>query len=40
MRYFDTRGLADRPRTFTEAVLDGIAPGGGLFIPERLPQLS
>jgi len=40
MRYHDTRGLADRPRTFTEAVLDGIAPGGGLFIPERLPELS
>ena len=40
MRYLDTRGLADRPRTFTEAVLEGIAPGGGLFVPERLPTMS
>jgi threonine synthase len=40
MRYLDTRGLADRPRTFTEAVLEGIAPGGGLFVPERLPALD
>ncbi len=40
MRYLDTRGLADRPRTFTEAVLEGIAPGGGLFVPERLPQFG
>ena len=34
MRYLDTRGLAARPRTFSEAVLEGIAPGGGLFLPE------
>jgi threonine synthase len=40
MRYLDTRGLADRPRTFTEAVLEGIAPGGGLFVPERLSQFG
>jgi threonine synthase len=38
--YRDTRGLCDRPRTFTEAILEGIAPGGGLFVPERLPQVS
>ncbi len=30
----------DRPHTFTEAILQGIAPGGGLFVPETLPQLS
>ena len=40
IRYLDTRGLSDRPRTFTEAILEGIAPGGGLFVPERLPQLT
>jgi threonine synthase len=40
MRYLDTRGLAGRPRTFTEAVLDGIAPGGGLYVPERPPHLD
>ena len=40
MRYLDTRGLADRPRTFTEAILGGIAPGGGLYVPERLPSFD
>ena len=40
MRYLDTRGLADRSRTFTEAVLEGIAPGGGLFVPERVPSMA
>jgi len=38
--YHDTRGLIDRPRMFTEAILEGIAPGGGLFVPERLPRFS
>ncbi len=38
--YRDTRGLIDSPRPFTAAILEGIAPGGGLFVPERLPQLS
>ena len=38
--YRDTRGLVERPRTFTEALLDGIAPGGGLYVPERLPSLT
>ncbi len=40
MQYLDTRGLADRARTFSEAVLEGIAPGGGLFVPERLPAMT
>jgi len=38
--YRDTRGLDPMPRTFTDAVLQGIAPGGGLYLPERLPSLS
>lgn len=38
--YRDTRDLSDAPRPFTAAILEGIAPGGGLFVPERLPQLS
>jgi threonine synthase len=38
--YRDTRGLVERPRTFTEALLDGIAPGGGLYVPELLPSLA
>ena len=40
IRYRDTRGAVDVPRTFTEAILEGIAPGGGLFVPERLPSFS
>jgi len=38
--YRDTRGLDPMPRTFTDAVLQGLAPGGGLYVPESLPQLS
>jgi threonine synthase len=38
--YLDTRGLIDEPRPFTTAILEGIAPGGGLFVPERLPAFS
>lgn len=40
IRYTDTRGLVERPRTFSETILEGIAPGGGLFVPERLPRLA
>ena len=40
IRYTDTRGLLDRPQTFCEAILEGIAPGGGLFVPEHLPRLE
>jgi len=38
--YTDTRGLLDHPQTFCEAILEGLAPGGGLFVPERLPRLE
>jgi threonine synthase len=40
INYRDTRGLDHMPRTFTDAVLQGIAPGGGLYVPERLPLLE
>ncbi len=40
IHYRDTRGAVDAPRTFTEAILEGIAPGGGLFVPERLPRFG
>jgi len=40
IHYRDTRGLDPMPRTFTDTVLQGIAPGGGLYVPERLPSLS
>ncbi len=39
-RYTDTRGLSDGRATFTDVVVKGIAPGGGLFVPETLPTLS
>ncbi len=39
-RYIDTRGLDNSRPAFSEAVVTGIAPGGGLFVPERLPSFS
>jgi len=39
MNYISTRGQC-APQNFEEVVLTGLAPDGGLFIPEQLPQLS
>ena len=39
-RYIDTRGVVKEPVPFTRAVVDGLAPGGGLFVPESVPELS
>ena len=39
-RYVDTRGITDAPVSFTKAVIDGLAPGGGLFVPEAIPVLT
>lgn len=39
-RYIDTRGTVKEPVPFTKAVIDGLAPGGGLFVPETIPQMS
>jgi threonine synthase len=38
MEYLSTRGQT-RPHGFTEAVAAGLAADGGLFLPERLPDL-
>ncbi|TFY60878.1 hypothetical protein EVJ58_g4867 [Rhodofomes roseus] len=38
MRYFSTRG-AEQLLSFEETVLTGLAPNGGLYIPERIPSL-
>jgi len=38
--YRDTRGRSAQPRAFTDVLLEGIAPGGGLFVPERLPSFT
>lgn len=40
IEYTDTRGLGRDRFLFTDAVVKGIAPGGGLFVPESLPHLS
>jgi threonine synthase len=39
MRYVSTRGGA-KPLPFTEILLEGLAPDGGLFVPEEFPKLS
>lgn len=38
--FIDTRGLAPEPLGFCEAIVQGIAPGGGLYVPETIPQLT
>ena len=40
LRYLDTRALDETRPTFTEAVVKGIARGGGLYVPESLPALD
>lgn len=39
MRYISTRGQAPA-LSFEEVVLTGLAPDGGLYVPETYPQLS
>jgi len=39
MKYISTRGQTE-PLAFTAAVATGLAPDGGLFLPESLPDLS
>ena len=39
MNFVSTRGLSE-PHSFSEAVKIGLAPDGGLFVPEILPSLS
>ena len=39
MRYLSTRGHADRKR-FCEILLEGLAPDGGLYLPEHYPQVG
>ncbi|HYU67713.1 MAG TPA: threonine synthase [Burkholderiales bacterium] len=39
MLYVSTRGGA-RPQAFTEILLEGLAPDGGLFLPEKFPKLG
>lgn len=39
-RYVDTRGCCEEPASFTEAVISGLAQGGGLYVPESIPSFS
>lgn len=39
-RYIDTRGCCQKPASFTEAVINGLARGGGLYVPESVPVFS
>jgi threonine synthase len=37
--YVSSRG-GGRPQRFSEILLEGLAPDGGLYLPERVPQLD
>ena len=39
MHYLSTRGHADRKR-FCDILLEGLAPDGGLYLPEHYPQIG
>ncbi|NDZ12130.1 threonine synthase [Variovorax sp. WS11] len=39
MRYLSTRGHPER-RRFCEILLEGLAPDGGLYLPEHYPQVD
>ena len=39
MNYLSTRGHPDRKR-FCEILLEGLAPDGGLYLPEQYPQVD
>jgi threonine synthase len=39
VKYLSTRGHADRKR-FCEILLEGLAPDGGLYLPEHYPQVD
>ena len=39
MKYLSTRGHADR-KQFCDILLEGLAPDGGLYLPEYYPQVD
>ena len=39
MQYISTRGLAP-PLQFDDVLLEGLASDGGLYVPDKWPQLS
>jgi threonine synthase len=40
VRYTSTRQTTGSPRPFSDILLEGLAPDGGLYVPERYPSLS
>ncbi|AWR87252.1 threonine synthase [Meiothermus taiwanensis] len=40
VRYYSTRDPHKNLVSFEEALLQGLAPDGGLYIPERIPQIA
>ncbi len=41
MRYVSTRGRPEAPtRSFCDILLEGLAPDGGLYVPQAYPQLD
>lgn len=39
MKYVSTRGQAPAV-TASQAILNGISPDGGLYVPEKWPEIS
>ena len=39
MRYVSTRGGGE-PRRFCDILLEGLAPDGGLYLPDSYPKLD
>ena len=39
MRYISTRGGGE-PRAFCDILLEGLAPDGGLYVPQQVPQVD
>ena len=39
MKYLSTRGHADR-KQFCDILLEGLAPDGGLYLPEAYPKIT
>jgi threonine synthase len=40
MHYISTRGDAQNPPTFCDILLGGLAPDGGLYLPQAYPQIA
>lgn len=38
--YLDTRGRTEGNYSFTDVVIEGLAPGGGLFVPRTIPIIT